>query len=125
MPYNTILESKIEDITLSWDGLEKKKMFGVICYLISGNMCFGIWKDYLIVRMAVDMAVKKLKEAKVKEFDIVGKPMKGWVMVEKDSWQNEKEMIKWLDIGRSFALTLPKKVKKKKSLEEIYYRTRR
>ena len=125
MPYDTILENKIEDITLSWDGLEKKKMFGGICYLISGNMCFGIWKDYLIVRMAVDMAVKKLQEAKVKEFDIVGKPMKGWVMVEKNSWQNEKEMIKWLDIGRSFALTLPKKTKKKKSLEEIYYRTRR
>ena len=125
MPYDTILENKIEDITLSWDGLEKKKMFGGICYLISGNMCFGIWKDYLVVRMAVDMAVKKLQEAKVKEFDIVGKPMKGWVMVEKDSWQNEKEMIKWLDIGRSFALSLPKKAKKKKSLEEIYYRTRR
>ena len=125
MPYDTILENKIEDITLSLDGLEKKKMFGDICYLISGNMCFGIWKDYLVVRMAVDMAVKKLKEAKVKEFDIVGKPMKGWVMVEKNSWQNEKEMIKWLDIGRSFALTLPKKTKKKKSLEEIYYRTRR
>lgn len=125
MPYDTILENKIEDITLSWDGLEKKKMFGGICYLISGNMCFGIWKDYLVVRMAVDMAVKKLQKAKVKEFDIVGKPMKGWVMVEKNSWQNEKEMIKWLDIGRSFALTLPEKTKKKKSLEEIYYRTRR
>src|SRR3990172_3503941 len=107
MPYDTILENKIEDITLSWDGLEKKKMFGDICYLISGNMCFGIWKDYLIVRMAVDMAVKKLQEAKVKEFDIVGKPMKGCVMVEKNSWQNEKEMIKWLDIGRSFAFSFP------------------
>jgi len=46
MPYDTILENKIEDITLSWDGLEKKKMFGGICYLISGNMCFGIWKDF-------------------------------------------------------------------------------
>ena len=100
MPYDTILESKIEDITLSWGDLEKKKMFGVICYLISGNMCFGIWKDYLIVRMAVDMAAEKLKEKKVKEFNMTRKPMKGWVMVEKDSWQNEKEIIKWIDIGR-------------------------
>ena len=82
-------------------------------------------EGFLIVRLAVEMAAEKLKEKKVKEFNITRKPMKGWVMVEKDSWQNEKEIIKWLDIGRSFALTLPKKAKKKKSLEEIYYRTRR
>lgn len=125
MPYDTTLEKKIEDVTLQWDGLEKKKMFGGICYLINGNMCFGIWKDNLIVRMAPELAVEKLKDRNVKEFNITGKPMKGWVMVEKDAWQDKKEMVKWLDIGRSLALTLPKKAKKKKSLEEIYYRTRR
>jgi TfoX/Sxy family transcriptional regulator of competence genes len=125
MPYDTTLEKKIEDVTLQWDGLEKKKMFGGICYLINGNMCFGIWKDNLIVRMAPELAVEKLKDRNVKEFDITGKPMKGWVLAEKDAWQDKKKMGKWLDIGRSFALTLPTKVKKKKSLEEIYYRTRR
>jgi TfoX/Sxy family transcriptional regulator of competence genes len=125
MPYDTTLEGKIEDVTLQWDGLEKKKMFGGICYLINGNMCFGIWKDNLIVRMAPELAVEKLKDRNVKEFDITGKPMKGWVMVEKDAWKDKKTMDKWLYIGRSFALTLPEKIKKKKSLEEIYYRTHR
>jgi hypothetical protein len=125
MPYDTILEKKIGEITLSWDGLEKKKMFGGICYLISGNMCFGIWKDNLIVRMAPELAIEKLKDQNVKEFDITGKPMKGWVMVEKETWQNKKKLVEWLDIGRSFVLALPKKVKKKKSIEEIYYRTHR
>jgi TfoX/Sxy family transcriptional regulator of competence genes len=125
MPYDTTLEGKIEDVTLQWDGLEKKKMFGGICYLINGNMCFGIWKDNLIVRMAPELAVEKLQDRNVKEFDITGKPMKGWVMVEKDAWKDKKTMDKWLYIGRSFALTLPVKVKKKKSLEEIYYRTHR
>jgi len=125
MPYDTTLEGKIEDVTLQWDGLEKKKMFGGICYLINGNMCFGIWKDNLIVRMAPELAVEKLKDRNVKEFDITGKPMKGWVMVEKDAWKDKKTMDKWLYIGRSFAMTLPEKIKKKKSLEEIYYRTHR
>jgi TfoX/Sxy family transcriptional regulator of competence genes len=100
-------------------------MFGGICYLINGNMCFGIWKDNLIVRMAPDLAADKLKDRNVKEFDITGKPMKGWVMVEKDAWKDKKKLVEWLDIGRSFALTLTKKVKKKKSLEEIYYQTHR
>jgi TfoX/Sxy family transcriptional regulator of competence genes len=123
MPFNILLEDQIEDIINDWDGLEKKKMFGGICYLINGNMCFGVWKDYLIVRMSPDMAGGKLMDENVREFDITGRPMKGWVMVEERSWNNKDELAGWLDIGRSFALTLQKKPPKRKSIEEIYYRT--
>jgi TfoX/Sxy family transcriptional regulator of competence genes len=125
MPYNTALEEKIEDIVKQWDSLEKKKMFGGICYLINSNMSFGVWRDYLIVRMAPELAAEKLNTEHVKEFDITGKPMKGWVMVEKGSWNKKDELTRWLDIGRSFVLSLPKKSPKRKSLEEIYYRNKR
>ena len=125
MPYNTALEDKIEEIVQQWDGLEKKKMFGGICYLIHGNMAFGLWKESLIVRMAPALAAEKLGHAHVKSFDITGKPMKGWVMVEKGSWNKNDQLAGWLDIGRSFALSLPKKVRKEKTREEIYYKTHR
>jgi TfoX/Sxy family transcriptional regulator of competence genes len=125
MPYSTILEDKIEDIVHQWDSIHKKKMFGGICYLINGNMSFGVWKDYLIVRMGPDLAADKLKHDHVRQFDITGKPMKGWVMVEKGSWKKRDELTGWLDIGRSFTLSLPKKSPKRKSLEEIYYRSQR
>jgi TfoX/Sxy family transcriptional regulator of competence genes len=122
MSYNSELEEKIEVIVSPWDNLEKKKMFGGICYLVNGNMCFGIWKDYLIVRMAADLAAEKLMDANVKTFDITGKPMKGWVMIQKASWSNRDELLHWLENGRSFALTLPVKAKKEKTLEDVYYR---
>jgi TfoX/Sxy family transcriptional regulator of competence genes len=121
----SLLEQEIEDIVSQWDGLVKKKMFGGICYLLNGNMCFGIFKDYLIVRMAVELAAKKLMEENVREFDITGKPMRGWVMVERGSWENQKELVQWLDVGKSFASSLPCKLRKRKSLEEIYYRDRK
>jgi len=125
MAYNIALEDKIEDSVRQWDGVEKKKMFGGICYLLNGNMCFGIWKDYLIVRMAPELAAEKLNNDSVREFDITGKPRKGWIMIENGSWDEIDELITWLDFGRSFALILPKKAKKKKSLEEIYYQNHR
>jgi TfoX/Sxy family transcriptional regulator of competence genes len=125
MPYNTALEAKIGDIIQQWDGVEKKKMFGGICYLINGNMSFGVWKDYLIVRMAPELAAEKLNNEHVKEFDITGKPIKGWVMAEKGSWNKSGDLTSWLDIGRSFALSLPKKSPKRKSIEEIHYRSQR
>ncbi len=125
MPYNTILEDKIEDVIHQWEGIEKKKMFGGICYLVNSNMAFGVWKDSLIVRMAPAVAAEKLSHAHVRQFDITGKPMRGWVMVEKDSWGKTDELPGWLEIGRSFALSLPKKVRKGRTLEEIYYKTHR
>lgn len=124
MPYNTDLEEHIEEAVAGWRGMEKKKMFGGLCYLVNGNMCFGVWKDFLIVRMAAETAREKLKGKGVRQFDITGKPMKGWVMVDKSGWGKKKELMNWLDIGKSHALTLPVKKPSRKSLEEIYYRDR-
>ena len=124
MPYNFTLEELIDDL-LPEVIPDKKKMFGGICYLINGNMGFGIWKDYLIVRMAPEAAAEKLKGVHVREFDLTGKPMKGWVMVEEGAWRDPDALAGWLEIGRSFAQSLPKKQTKRKSLEEIYYRTKR
>jgi hypothetical protein len=124
VPYNAALEELIDEL-LPEIVPDKKRMFGGICYLINGHMAFGIWKDYLIVRMIPEVAAEKLKNEQASEFDLTGRPMKGWVMVEEGAWRNRDDLAGWLDIGRSFALSLPKKHPKRKSLEEIYYQTRR
>jgi hypothetical protein len=123
-PYNTTLADLIEDI-LREDNLERKRMFGGMCYLINGNMSFAVWQDYLIVRMAPELATAELKNNYARAFDLTGKPMKGWVMVEKCSWKERSELARWLDIGKSFALSLPKKSSKKKTIAGIYYGTQR
>jgi len=109
MPYSKEIEEKIEEVVGRWKQIEKKKMFGGICYLLKGNMCFGIYKEYLIVRTGLEVAEKKLKERNVKPFDITGRPMKGWVMVGEKGWKGQGDLENWLDLGREYALTLPKK----------------
>ncbi len=84
-------------------------MFGGICYLTQGNMCFGFWKDFLIVRTGVEVAEEKLKEEDIRPFDITGRAMKGWIMVAESRWKDPDEMRSWLETGRGFALALPTK----------------
>jgi TfoX/Sxy family transcriptional regulator of competence genes len=69
MPYSKEIEDRIDALITPWPNIEKKKMFGGICYLINGNICFGIWKEYLIVRTSVETAEEKLQERQVKPFD--------------------------------------------------------
>jgi TfoX/Sxy family transcriptional regulator of competence genes len=109
VPYNEQLEGNIEKIIGSGKKIEKRRMFGGICYLMNGNMCFGIYKEYLIVRTGIEVAEKKLKEKNVKPFDITGKAMKGWVMVGKQGWKSQGDLKEWLDLGKEYGLTLPKK----------------
>jgi TfoX/Sxy family transcriptional regulator of competence genes len=109
MAYSTALEEKIDGAVKNWKSVEKKKMFGGICYLLKGNMGFGIYKDYLIVRMEKDMAEQRLGGKNVKPFDITGKPMSGWLMVKEDGWRRKDDLADWIHIGKRFALTLPEK----------------
>jgi hypothetical protein len=115
MAYNAKLEEKIDALAKRWKGLEKKKMFGGICYLLNGNMCVGIWKDFLIVRMEKDEAARSLKLKHVRPFDITGTAMAGWVMVDEPGWKSAAGLAKWAGIGKAFAGSLPEKKGRKKA----------
>ena len=75
--YSTKLEERIDTAARRWQNAEKKKMFGGVCWLLKGNVCFGIWNDSLIVRMDKDQGEKSLTDRNVKPFDITGRPMAG------------------------------------------------
>ncbi|UCG37934.1 MAG: RNA methyltransferase, partial [bacterium] len=64
---------------------------------------------YLILRLGETQAAEALGKPFVKPFDITGRPMKGWVMVDGSRWEDPEELERWLAVGRDFALTLPAK----------------
>lgn len=109
MAYNVVLEDRIEELILDWPDVVKRKMFGGICYLVRGNMGFGIWKDFLIVRTGHEASERLLVKDGIHPFDVTGRAMKGWVMVDTSRWEETEELESWLITGRNFALTLPPK----------------
>ena len=109
MPYNLDLEYRIEQLTSRLGDISKKKMFGGVGYLINGNMCFGIHKEYLIIRTSIEKANDLLKVEDVKPFDITGKPMKGWIMVSPDYVETEEKLLELLEQGITFVKSIPPK----------------
>ena len=105
MPYNKDIDARVSDLLAPWE-TTKKKMFGGTCHLIKGNMMCGVYKDFLILRLGEKQAQKALKEPQVKPFDITGKPMKGWVMVQEDGFKGKK-LKSWLEQAHTFAAALP------------------
>jgi hypothetical protein len=112
MAYDEGLEARIEELLEDHVGFEKKKMFGGICYLNSGNMCFGIWKDSLIVRCGPQYHQELLGRSHVKPFDITGKAMAGWILIAPEGFEEDEELKNWIDYGIRFSSTLPPKGRK-------------
>ncbi len=109
MPYNKQIESRIEKTIAGWKNTDHKNMFGGVCHLLNGNMFCGVNKDFLILRLGEENGNKALALPHVRPFDITGKPMKGWVMVEQDGFQTDYDLESWLNQAKEFANSLPPK----------------
>ncbi|MFH1351795.1 MAG: TfoX/Sxy family protein [Pseudomonadota bacterium] len=109
MPHNEEVEERIIKIVSRWKNTEKKRMFGGVCHLLNGNMFCGVYKDFLILRLGEKSFKERLELPYVRPFDITGKPMKGWVMVEEKGFKGDHELKAWLNQAKDFVKTLPSK----------------
>ena len=109
MGYDTKLEERLTKLIAHRQDFHVQKMFGGVGFLMRGNMCFGIWKDELILRLNPEQAQKELKRKNVKPFDITGRPMKGWILVEPQGMKTEQALKDWVEKAMEFVSTLPRK----------------
>jgi TfoX/Sxy family transcriptional regulator of competence genes len=113
MPYDETLAVKIRQLLSRQKNLAKrlseKKMFGGVGFLLNGNICCGAWKEFLILRLGEDAARQVLGEEHARPFDITGKPMRGWAMVEPAGWRDAARLRRWVDWAVEFTSDLPAK----------------
>jgi TfoX/Sxy family transcriptional regulator of competence genes len=108
MAYSKALDKQIIEIISIWGNVIPKEMFGGVCYLLNGNIVCGVYKDFLILRLGVEGAALALQHPQVRAFDITGRAMKGWVMVEEQACVG-KRLEDWLNKARAFVSRLPEK----------------
>jgi TfoX/Sxy family transcriptional regulator of competence genes len=109
MPYSKSLAARIRHALAARAAIVEKKMFGGICFLFRGNMLVGVWNDSLIVRLGPDEGDAALSQPHVVPFDVTGRPMKGWVMVEPDGLDTDSQLRDWIERAVNFVRTLPAK----------------
>jgi TfoX/Sxy family transcriptional regulator of competence genes len=112
MAFDKSLAQRIRDALARKKNIEEKKMFGGICFLLNGNMLVGVWKNSLIARLGPAQGEEALLEPHTKEFDITGKPMKNWILVEPEGVENDDQLKDWVQRAAKFVGKLPAKEKK-------------
>lgn len=111
MAFDEILAERIRHALVRKKSVEEKKMFGGIGFLLNGNMLVGVWKESLIVRLGEEQGEGALLEPHVKEFDITGRAMKGWVLVVSEGIEKDDQLKGWIQRAVKFVGKLPAKEK--------------
>jgi len=109
MPYDEDLAARVRRVMARRKNAAEKKMFGGVGFLLGGHMCVGVWKQFLIVRVGPDGYEGALRETFVRKFDITGRAMTGWVMVDPGGLETDDTLRRWIRQATAFVSSLPPK----------------
>jgi len=107
--YNEQLAARVRKVLSRRKGFAEKKMFGGICFLLSGNMCCGVTSRELMLRLGPEGAAKALEEPHTKKMDFTGRPMKSMIFVKPAGYKTDEDLRSWVGRAARFASSLPAK----------------
>ena len=109
MAYDEALADRVRQVLGRHKELTEKKMFGGITFMLRGNMCCGVTKEDLVVRVGAEQYEKVLVEPHARPMDFTGRSLKGLLYVGPGGYESDEALGKWVERGVLFALSLQAK----------------
>lgn len=99
MAYDEFLADRIRTILREKQILaDEKKMMGGLSFMVDNKMCVGIVQDNLMARIDPDIYDDALTKKGCKEMDFTGRAMKGFVFVEPEGIDMDKDLEYWIKL---------------------------
>jgi TfoX/Sxy family transcriptional regulator of competence genes len=109
MPYDEPLAERVQALIGKHRGVTEKRMFGGLAFMLQGNMCCGVMKDRIMLRLGPEGVEAALKEPHTAPMDFTGKPIKSMVYLRPEGYESDADLEKWVETAVRFAQTLPPK----------------
>ena len=110
MAINEELAHRVREMLSDRDDVKERKMFGGLCFMVSGHMACGITKSSdLMIRTGKEKHEQALAEPHARPMDFTGRPMKGMVFVGEEGYTADDDLQKWVGYGVDYVSTLPPK----------------
>lgn len=110
MAYDEDLADRIRELLSGQKGLEEKRMFGGLAFLINGNMAVAAsGQGGLLVRVPAEDSDKLVDGEHVSPMVMAGRETRGWLRVATDGLKTKRQLQTWVSRGANFARTLEPK----------------
>ena len=108
--YDEDLAYRIRELVAAERGVEEKRMFGGLAFLINGNMSVAAsGRGGLMVRVPPDETEKLLGREHVEPMVMAGREARGWLRVSLDGVKTKHQLQSWVGRGVDYAKSLPPK----------------
>lgn len=104
MAYNEKVADRIREI-LAERNLKKvseKNMFGGVAFMVNDKMCVGVIGDDMMARIDPEIYELALEKKGIRAMDFTGKPMKGYIYVDKTGMGKKAQLGFWIDLALEF-----------------------
>lgn len=115
MAYSDALAERVRERLEKEKRITEREMFGGLGFMWAGNMICGVQGDGLLVRVGPDLHHDALTRPNVREMEMGGRTMKGFVIVGRDGVAEESELDLWVRLGLAQAKSFPPKAAPKKA----------
>jgi TfoX/Sxy family transcriptional regulator of competence genes len=112
--YNEQLADRVREALSDRSDVEEKKMFGGLTFMVAGQMCCGVLKDDLIVRIEPTEFDALVAQPHVRAFDFSGRPMQGMVYVDNAALADPDVLRTWVHRGTAYVQAHPAAAKRRK-----------
>jgi TfoX/Sxy family transcriptional regulator of competence genes len=108
--YDEVLAESIRDLLGSESDLTEQKMFGGLAFLIGGNMAVAAsGEGGILVRVDPAQSDALVATTNARLMEMRGRTMRGWLRLDSDDVRAEPELAKWVELGATYARSLPPK----------------
>jgi TfoX/Sxy family transcriptional regulator of competence genes len=110
MAYDTELVERIRELLAAERGVDEKRMFGGLAFLVNGHMAIAAsGQGGLLVRVPPDETDKLLDRAHVGPMVMAGREARGWLRVDSDGVKTKRQLQGWVVRGVNYVRNLPPK----------------
>ncbi|MGD9935551.1 MAG: TfoX/Sxy family protein [Dehalococcoidia bacterium] len=109
MAFDTGLADRVRALLPGSARIDERKMFGGLSFLVDGNMAVGVSGDELLVRIGPGSSLDPAAGQYARQMVMSGRPMAGWVFVEKAGFGDEDSLRAWVALGVALAQSVPAK----------------
>jgi TfoX/Sxy family transcriptional regulator of competence genes len=110
MAYDEELANRIRELVAREAGVTENKMFGGLAFLVGGNMAVAAsGQGGILVRVDPVESDALLAKTNAHVAVMRGRPMKGWLRVDPEHLGAKRELAKWVELGTTYARSLPAK----------------
>jgi hypothetical protein len=108
-PSDDVLVKRVRSALADAPGVEEKKMFGSIAFMVGGKMCVTARAERIMCRIEPDFHEAAVARQGSQTVLMKGRPCRGYVYVSRDAVKTDRALKYWIGLALEYNQSQRKK----------------